>query len=161
MDSYHELIIARILHVVGVVLWIGGVAFVTTVLIPALRSLPSEQQRMELFESLEGRFGNQAKLVTLFTGLSGFYMLETMDAWSRYQQPGFWWLHMMSLVWLLFTLVLFVFEPLFLHRWFKQQAQKNSQRCFSFLHRMHYLLLGLSLLAITGAVAGVRGLTFL
>jgi uncharacterized membrane protein len=32
-----ELVIARAIHIVGVVLWIGGVAFVTTVLLPGVR----------------------------------------------------------------------------------------------------------------------------
>jgi uncharacterized membrane protein len=32
-------IAARALHVLGVVLWIGGVAFVTTVLLPAVRRI--------------------------------------------------------------------------------------------------------------------------
>ena len=31
-----ELTVARALHVLGVVLWIGGVGFVTTVLLPAV-----------------------------------------------------------------------------------------------------------------------------
>ena len=50
MRSFDLFIVARILHVIGVVLWIGGVAFVTTVLIPALRSLPDEKERFKLFE---------------------------------------------------------------------------------------------------------------
>ena len=160
MDDYQTLVLARVLHVLGVVLWIGGVAFVTTVLIPSLRRLPSKQQRLELFETLEGRFGMQAKVVTLITGLSGFYMLQGFDAWQRYQSGSFWWIHVMTLVWVIFTLVLFVMEPLFLHRWFRQQAERNSERCFRVLHRMHYLLLTLSLVAVAGAVAGVRGFTF-
>ncbi|MEH6624982.1 MAG: hypothetical protein V7739_00925 [Motiliproteus sp.] len=157
MDSYQSLVVARVLHVIGVVLWIGGVAFVTTVLIPALRKHPDKQQRMMLFETLEGRFGNQAKIITLITGLSGFFMLEAMNAWERYLQPSFWWVHAMTLIWLLFTLVLFVLEPLVLHRWFHQQARQDSDGSFRALHRMHYLLLGLSIITIAGAVSGVRG----
>lgn len=34
-----ELAIARVLHVLGVVLWIGGVAMVTTVLLPATKRI--------------------------------------------------------------------------------------------------------------------------
>ena len=34
-------IAARVLHVLGVVLWIGGVAMATTVLLPAARRLKS------------------------------------------------------------------------------------------------------------------------
>jgi len=33
MESY---ILARVIHVVAVILWIGGVAMVTTVIIPAV-----------------------------------------------------------------------------------------------------------------------------
>ena len=40
-----ELIVARILHVIGVVLWIGGVAMVTTVLLPATRRLKAPEER--------------------------------------------------------------------------------------------------------------------
>ncbi len=63
----------------------------------------------------------------------------------------------MSLVWLLFTLVLIVFEPLFLNRWFSEKALADSEAAFSLLQRMHWVLLTFSLVAIIGAVAGVRG----
>ena len=36
--DYQYLVFARALHIIAVVFWIGGVAFVTTVLIPAIRS---------------------------------------------------------------------------------------------------------------------------
>ena len=38
----------------GVVLWIGGVAFVTTTLIPSLRKMSDSDKRSALFEQLEG-----------------------------------------------------------------------------------------------------------
>jgi uncharacterized membrane protein len=152
-----DFILARMLHVAGVVLWIGGVAFVTTVLIPALRNLPEAEQRLEWFERLENRFATQARIVTLLTGLSGFYMLHTLDAWDRYLSAEYWWVHAMTIVWLIFTLVLFVLEPLVLHRLFQKKARQNSTKAFKVIHRMHWLLLGISMLAIVGAVAGSRG----
>jgi uncharacterized membrane protein len=39
MEDYIYFGLARALHVVGVVLWIGGVAFVTTTLIPSLKKM--------------------------------------------------------------------------------------------------------------------------
>ena len=111
-----SLVLARIVHVFGVVFWIGGVAFVTTVLIPAIRKLPGAAERLQLFQQLEGRFAMQARVATLLTGGSGLYMLHGMDAWSRYLDPAFWWVHLMTFVWLAFTLVLFILEPAFLHR---------------------------------------------
>jgi uncharacterized membrane protein len=157
MDNFNYFVLARIFHVIGVVLWIGGVAFVTTVLISSLKKITDSTNKLELFEQLESRFAFQAKFTVLITGFSGFYMLEATKAWERYWHLQFWWLHLMTLVWLLYALVLFVLEPLFLHRWFHQLATKNSDKAFVLLHRMHAILLTLSLLAIFGAVAGVHG----
>ena len=146
-------IIARALHVIGVVLWIGGVAFVTTVLIPAIRNTQSPGDRISLFETLEGKFSFQAKLTTLLTGSSGFYMLYVMNAWLSMQ----WWIYLMIVIWAIFTMVLFVLEPLILHKWFHQRAEKNSEKAFFFLQVMHIVLLLISLVAVFAGVAGVHG----
>lgn len=157
MENFNYFIFARSFHVIGVVLWIGGMAFVTTVLIPALKKRTDSTNKLELFEQLEGKFAVQAKFATVITGISGFYMLDVMNARERYQQLEYWWMHLMTLIWLLFTLVLFVLEPLFLHRWFHQQAEKNSVKAFSLVHQIHKVLLALSLLTVFGAVAGAHG----
>ena len=134
-------ILARALHVLCVVLWIGGVAFVTTVLIPAIRRMPAEDERLELFDLLESRFALQARVTTFLAGASGLYMLHFMEAWSRYLDPSFWWIHLMTLVWFVFTVVLFVLEPLFLHRLFIEAARRDSVRAFRILHRISGWLL--------------------
>ena len=149
-------ILARALHVFAVVLWIGGVAFVTTVLIPALRNTQSPESRLQLFDLLEGKFSFQAKLTTLLAGLTGFYMLHVLNAWDRLT----WWLIIMIVVWAIFTLVLFVLEPLFLHRFFHKQAQKNNERTFFMLQLMHIILLSISLVAVLAGVAGAHGLFY-
>ncbi len=151
---------ARALHVLGVVFWIGGVAMVTTVLLPVTRQLKSADEQLAFFEKVEGRFVWQARFTTLLTGLSGFYMLATMDAWSRYGTPQFWWLHAMTAIWLVFTLMLFVLEPLVLHKWFQQKAAQNPEKTFRIIQRMHWALLTLSLLTVLGAVAGSHGQAF-
>ena len=160
MENIDFFVLARALHVVGVVLWIGGVAFVTTILIPALKTKIEASQRLDLFELLEGKFAFQAKVVTAITGATGFYMLYVLDGWARYLSAQFWWLHLMTAIWLIFTIVLFVLEPLFLHHWFHQQAKQDSQQAFIWLHRMHKILLSLSLLAVFAAVAGAHGFSF-
>ena len=160
METFNTFALARALHVVGVVLWIGGVAFVTTVLLPGLRRIEDSEHRLELFEKLERRFSLQAKIATVVTGISGFYMLEVMDAWNRYQFVQFWWLHLMTFIWLVFTIVLFFLEPFFLHEWFHKKASEDSEAAFRLIQRMHRVLLVLSLLAVFGAVAGAHGLNF-
>lgn len=160
MESFDQFVLARALHIVAVVMWIGGVAFVTTVLIPSLRALDSDENRLQLFERLEGRFAWQAKVTTVLTGLSGLWMLDYLNAWSRYLDPQFWWLHLMTAIWFIFTLVLFVLEPLFLHKLFHRLAEHDNDTAFKKLQRMHVVLLSLSLLAVAAAVAGVHGYSF-
>ena len=143
--------LARVIHVLAVILWIGGVAMVTTVIIPAVKKLKSPEEQIKTFETLEGRFAIQAKVTTLLTGLSGFY------GWSRYLEIKFWWIHAMTLVWILFTLVLYVLEPLVLHKMFKKHVQKNPEKTFIFIQKAHWVLLLLSLITTAGVVAGSHG----
>ncbi|MEM7208861.1 MAG: hypothetical protein AAF434_13645 [Pseudomonadota bacterium] len=63
----------------------------------------------------------------------------------------------MTIIWLVFTLIMFVLEPLFLHRLFKEKAEQHGVIAFIWMHRLHVVLLTLSLLAVGGAVAGSRG----
>jgi len=149
--------LARVVHVLGVVLWIGGVAMVTTVLIPAIKKMKSNEEQIATFEKIESRFALQAKITTLLTGLSGFYMLFYLNAWHRYIEIRFWWIHAMTIVWIIFTLVLYVLEPLLLHRLFKEYVEKDPVKTFNFIHRLHWFLLILSLVTIAGAVAGSHG----
>jgi len=149
--------IARVLHVLGVVLWIGGVAFVTMVLLPAVKRMRQPAERIAFFESLEARFARQARITTLLTGLSGFYLVHRLGAWGRFADPHYWWMHAMVVVWLLFTLVLFVLEPLWLHQWFRERAARDPDGTFRIIQRLHWLLLAVSLVTVAGAAAGSHG----
>ena len=62
-------------------------------------------------------------------------------------------------LWLVFTVLLFVAEPLILHRWFHARANATPDSAFTFLHRAHWLLLVLTLITILGAVAGSQGVS--
>lgn len=152
--------LARVLHVLAVVLWIGGVSMVTTVIIPAVKKMKSKEEQMETFEKIEGRFALQAKITTLITGISGFYMVYVLDVWNRFLEPRYWWFHTMVIVWALFTVVLYVLEPFILHKLFKKYASKNPEKTFNIMHKAHWILLLLSLITIAGAVAGSHGFLF-
>lgn len=151
------LTLARVVHVIAVILWIGGVSMVTTVLIPAIKKMKSKEEQIKTFETIEGKFAIQAKVTTFLTGLSGFYMLYELNAWNRYFNYRFWWIHAMTLVWVIFTLILFVLEPFILHRVFKKYANKNPEKTFGIMHRLHWVLLIISLITTAGAVAGSHG----
>lgn len=147
----------RVIHVLAIVLWIGGVAFVTTVLLPAIRRMPSDQDKLALFERIEGAFAWQARVTTAVAGVSGFYLVHRMGVWHWFAEPSRWYLHAMVAVWVLFTLMLFVLEPLVLHRLFHDWSRRDPDGTLRFVQRMHWGLLSLSLLAAGGAVAGAHG----
>ena len=45
-------VLARVLHVLSIVFWIGGVAMVTTVLLPAVKKMKSPEERVSFFEKI-------------------------------------------------------------------------------------------------------------
>lgn len=152
-----DLLLARIIHVLAVVLWIGGVAFVTLVLLPAVqRDIPAAT-RVAFFERIESGFARQARWTTSLAALSGVWLTHRLGAWARFADPHYAWMHAMVLVWLLFALMLFVLEPLWLHRWFTDRAARDAVGTLALIRRLHALLLGVSLLTVAGAVAGSHG----
>jgi len=153
----NEFAIARALHVLAVVLWIGGVAFVTTVLLPAIRHRYAAKDRLAFFDRIERRFAWQARFTTLLAGATGFWMTQRFGLWPRFVEAGFWWMHAMVAVWVIFTLMLFVLEPLVLHRWFEQRTARDADGTFALVERLHRVLLALSAIAVLGAVAGAHG----
>jgi hypothetical protein len=66
----------------------------------------------------------------------------------------------MALVWLLFTAMLFIAEPLFLHRWLAARARLAPGPTFRLVVWLHRGLLALSLITVLGAVAGSHGFFF-
>ncbi len=155
-----DLALARALHVVAVVLWIGGVGMVTTVLLPAIRQSHPPAERFPLFHRLEERFARQARITTAVAGATGVYLAWKLDAWDRFASAGFWWMHAMVLTWTIFTLMLFVIEPLFLDRLLARSAAKAPEATYRVVQWLHWGLLALSLVTVAGAVAGSHGFDF-
>lgn len=138
------------LHVLAVVWWIGGVAMVTAVLLPMFNRL-EDKQRLQSIAALEHRFANQARVAVLVTGITGFWMLGLSGGLVRLQLAWGWWIDLMILVWVLFTLMLFVAEPLGLPR---RVGLIHRRRAF---WALHLLLLCLGLAAVIAGVVGSRG----
>jgi uncharacterized membrane protein len=156
-----DIVIARVLHVLAVILWIGGVGMVTTVLLPAIRAAYPAPQRFAAFHTMETRFARQAQITTAITGASGFYMAWRLDAWDRFHFANFWWMHAMVLTWLVFTLMLFVLEPLFLERFLAHRAASAPEGTYRRVELLHRVLLTISLVTVAGAVAGSAGINLL
>ena len=147
--------LAIVAHVLSVVWWIGGLAFVTAVSLPALRAGRITDPRAA-FEGIESRFAPQARVAVILVGLSGLYLLIRLDLWTAFFESGFWWLDAMVLFWVLFFLLLFVLEPT---GFLKRVMRGSPDRAVSWIRmeRLHRVLLALALAIIAGAVSGSHG----
>jgi len=106
----NDFAVARALHVLALVHWIGGVTMVTTIVLPRAGALADAHAALAAFEAFENPFAAQARFSILLAGLSGFYMLNKMQAWTLLLDPAFWWLALMVAVWAVFALVVFVLD---------------------------------------------------
>jgi uncharacterized membrane protein len=137
-------------HVLGVVWWVGGVAMVTATLLPIFNRLPPPE-RIQRIRQLEARFVNQARAAVVLAGITGFWMLGLTGGLARLRFAYGWWIDLMLLVWVLFTVMLFVAEPLRLPA---RLGLVHKPRAFLALHAV---LLSIALAAIFCGVVGARG----
>ena len=148
--------LARVLHVLGVIVWSGGVALITAVVLPAAKAARDGAEGVRLFQAVERRFAWIARIMTLVVGASGLWMIWLADLWDRFADPTFWWMHAMVLVWAVFVTILFVVEPLFERR-IANAIARDPGRMLTRMIRAHWVLLAASTATIIGAVAGAHG----
>ncbi len=149
----NEYTIARAIHIVSVIIWIGGVAMVALVLIPFFRKKTDGENPFALFNRIKRKFMAQARIVTLLAGGTGFYLINFQNGWSRYLSLDTWWTNTMTLVWALYSLMLYVVDPLIADKKMEELAAKNPTPeeylpVFGYIQRWHMLILGLSLISI-------------
>ena len=148
--------LARVIHVLAVLAWIGGVWFVTFTVFPAIGRNEAGADRLAAFHRIEGRFAPQARWYVTIAGLSGFWMTWRMDLWSRFTEARYWWMHAMVALWLIFTVMLFIAEPLVIHR--RMANSPDPARDFARMQRMHRVLSVAAIITVAGAVGGAHGL---
>lgn len=148
--------LARCLHVTAIVGWIGGVWFVTLVVMPAIARSEPPAARLAAFHRIEEGFSGQARFWVLLAGGSGFWMTYQAGLWSRFADPHYWWMHAMLGLWTIFAVMLFVAEPFYLHRRMAQSATPEAD--FARMVTMHRVLSALALVTVLGAMGGAHGL---
>jgi uncharacterized membrane protein len=153
----NDLAIARAIHVLAVVIWIGGVAMVTTVILPMALRARTTREGQTLLEAVERRFIWQARIATLVVAASGFYMVDQLRLWDRFRSIEFWWMHAMVLLWLIFTILLFIGEPLAGRIRRGHGSQLASKGRLSLMQWLHWAVLVLSAITVLAAVAGSQG----
>lgn len=150
----NDIVLARAIHVLAIVHWIGGVAVVTTIVLPRAKRIADPERAVAAFDTFEHPFAFQARISILLAGLSGAYMLTRMQAWRLLYSASFWWLHLMIAVWLLFAVMIYILEPLVIHRRFHEAALRDKDLMFTVAILLHAAAL---IVAATAIVAGVLG----
>ena len=153
-----DIVLARALHVLSLVHWIGGVGFVTLIVLPIAKSRGGAEGWRYL-HAIERRFSGQVRWSIALAGASGLWMTWRLDLWYRFRDPHFWWMDAMVGLWLVFALIVFGVEPLF-HVQIERRAQSDATAMLRRMMRVHWLLLAMAVLTVMGAVAGAQGVSF-
>jgi len=154
MDISVLLKLSAALHVIGVVLWIGGVAFVTLVLLPLIHAMEDPLQKALVFQGAEHRFARIVRGVLAVVAVTGLFNLHAKGLYSLMATPAGWWLDLMIGVLVAYALLIFGLEKALFKRIFKDAAKMDPGRVFRRMIVFHWVVLALSLLAVAGGVWG-------
>ena len=151
----------HVIHVITVILWIGGLAFVTMIVLPMAISTPDALQKVLTFQRVEHRFARIARAYNLITGISGFIMLFLMGwhnlLFTRAGIP----LTVMTLVWVFWFVMLFGLEPIIIRKMLDNMAKGGTKMdidgVFRKLNKMHYFMVAISMAAVIAGVLTAHG----
>ena len=136
---------ALTIHVLSVVIWIGGVAFVTLVTFPMILRMEKSLEMVMVFQGVEHRFGKIAKVMVILAGLSGLYLI-----FEKGLSLGVW---IMIVLWVVYASLLFGLEKMIFKKLFSRpDKQADMKTVFNALQIFHWVVLGLSLFAIAAGI---------
>jgi len=134
-------------HVVAVVLWIGGVGFVTVVVFPMLMRMEDSLEAVLAFQRFEKKFSLHAKIYLWVTGVTGVLLLYLTGKYHILFRAETLGINVMMASWLFYFLVL-TFEKRIFGRLFGRAKEIDTKKVFRLLNAFHWMILGLSLLAV-------------
>ncbi|MEK6759308.1 MAG: hypothetical protein AABY51_06010 [Deltaproteobacteria bacterium] len=162
MTIFH---LMHIVHLVTVVLWIGGLAFVTAFILPMVIKMPDALSKVLLFQRVEHRFAPVAKVFNIITGATGFVMVFVMGWQSLYFTKAGIALTFMTAVWLLWFIMLVGLEPIVIKKMLDRMARDGAKMdidgIFRKVNKLHWMLLMLSILAIIAGSIVAHGPFFI
>jgi uncharacterized membrane protein len=145
-------VIVLIIHVISVVVWIGGVAFVTMVTFPMIQRSENSLEQVMMFQGVEHRFSKIAKVMVLMAGLSGLLLISEKYGFNlKDLSIGVW---LMIILWTLYASLLFGLEKLIFKKLFSRPSdrQLDTRKVFTVLQTFHWFVLLLSFFAIAAGI---------
>ena len=135
------------IHVTTIVLWIGGVAFVTIIIFPLLLTMDDSFEKVLLFQRVENKFAKQARIYAWTAGITGGLLLYLTGQDRELFTMNTLGPTVMVIVWLFYILVL-TFEKKIFAVLFSLTEKPDSAKIFLRLNTFHWIILGLSLSAV-------------
>jgi uncharacterized membrane protein len=142
-------------HVLSIVVWIGGVAFVTAIVFPTLASMEDSMAKVSFFMGFEKRFQLLAKICVLIAGASGILLFWRRGAFGVLTTDEAVLLGYKFLVWLTFVVLLFGAEQRLMRALVSEKTA--PEKALKRLSAFHWVVLILSLIAIVAGIRLVRG----
>lgn len=139
------------IHVITIVLWIGGVAFVTIIIFPMLLRMEGSIEKVIFFQGVEHRFAKLAKIYVTIAGVTGFLILYINNGYAILFTSDGIGITLMLIAWLFYVLVL-LFEKKIFMKLFSQPEKLDTAKIFFRLSLFHWVILVLSLVAVGAGV---------
>lgn len=157
-------LLMHIIHLVTVIVWIGGLVFVTGIILPMAIKTPDTFQKVLLFQRVEHRFAPLAKVYNIVTGVSGFTMVYMMGWEKLYFTKAGLPLTFMTGIWVFWFIMLIGLEPIvikkMLENMLKQSDKMDVDAVFKKLNRLHWVMVAISIAASIAGALTAHGTQF-
>ena len=140
-----------IIHVIGVIIWIGGVAFVTMVIFPMMYRTEGSLEKALLFQGVEHRFAGIVRWLIAIVGATGVYLLAARYGLGILAETRGIGILIMIFAWTFYTTVILSERKLF-SRIFAGPAKVDMDKALRTINTMHWVLLTVSFAAVAGGV---------
>jgi uncharacterized membrane protein len=145
------LTILLIIHVICIIVWIGGVTFVTTVVFPMMYRTEGSLEKALLFQGVEHRFAAMVKWILGIVAVTGFWLLSAKYGFALLARPRGLGIILMIFAWTLYTTVLLSERKIF-SRIFADPEKIDMNKALRMINVMHWFLLTISYSAVAGGV---------
>lgn len=145
------LTILLIIHVICVIIWIGGVSFVTLVIFPMMYRTEGSLEKALLFQGVEHRFAGMVRWLIAIVGVTGVWILFDRYGFGILTERRGLGIVIMLVAWTLYTTVLLSERKIF-SRIFADPEKIDMDRALRIINGMHWFLLVVSFSAVAAGV---------
>jgi len=145
------LTILLIIHIICVIIWIGGVTFVTMVIFPMMYMTEGSLEKALMFQRVEHRFAGMVKWLVAIVGITGLWILYAKYGFGILVQTRGIGVAIMIFTWTLYTTILLSERRIF-GRIFADPEKIDMDQALKLINIMHWFLIVISYSAVAGGV---------